>query len=312
MQKIILNPWLISLLILTGSVLLFVGGPDYYSTRSMKHFWDIGHIVYFALLALLLCRWSVISRLTLVQQWLLILSITLVLGITIELLQYGTSRSPNMGDVLRDINGSLLALVFGPARSKIQSARRRLYTQISVCLLTLYLLSPFIISLLDETIARHQFPLLSGFETPFEINRWHGGNRLSVVSLPSVAKGKLLRLALTTEKYSGVAFKYFDNDWTTARHLKISFYNPDTTALHVVLRIHDAQHNDGHEEHADRYNNVLLLTPGWNQIEIDLAEVKNKPAQRQMDMQHIRGLGIFVLSLPAARLLYIDNVQLTY
>ena len=40
--------WLYGALLIIGSILLFLGGPDYFSSRSFKHFWDIGHIVYFA------------------------------------------------------------------------------------------------------------------------------------------------------------------------------------------------------------------------------------------------------------------------
>ena len=304
--------WIISILLLTGSILLFIGGPDYYSSRSLKHSWDMGHVLYFALLAILLSRCSLVARMPLVWQWTTILTITFLFGISIEFMQYGTSRTPDIGDVLRDLTGSLLVLVFGPSGSKLLPVKRRLTLQLSVVALSLVLILPFARSLIDEAISWYQFPLLSGFETPFEIDRWGGDDRLSVESITSISDGKLLKLSLTTDKYLGTSLKYFDGDWSSARMLNIRFYNPDKNPLRIVCRIHDLQHNDGHEEYEDRYNNSFLLAPGWNQIEIDLDEVKQSPVGRDMDMTRIRGIGIFAVSLPSPRTLYIDEIRLTY
>jgi len=304
--------WFISILLLIGSVLLFIGGPDYYSSRSFKAFWDLGHILYFALFNILLSRWSIVSRMSLTFQWVTILTITLLVGVTIELLQYGTPRASSAGDVLRDMTGSMLVLVFGPLRTKLKSSRQRFVLQLSVVLLTLVLVWPLAKSLVDETISWYQFPLLSGFETPFEIDRWEAGSALSVESLPSITDGKLLKLLLTTEQYSGVSLKYFNGNWVPARALRISFYNPDSYPLRIVCRIHDQKHIDGYKEYDDRYNRNFLLMPGLSQVEIDLDEVENSPLTRDMDMSRIRGVGLFVVSLPAPRTLYIDEVRLVY
>ena len=301
--------WLISVLLLIGSILLFIGGPDYYSFRSSRHFWDLGHILYFALLTVLLSRWSVVSRMSLIRQWVTILALTLLIGVSIELIQYGGARTPDTGDVLRDMTGSLLVLVFGPLGMNLQPANRRRYLKVSMIVLMLALLWPLSKSLIDEAVARYQFPLLSGFETPFELDRWQGGKKLSV---ESISKGKLLKLSLTTEKYSGTSLGYFDGDWTSARSLKISFYNPDKNALPLTLRIHDFQHTRGYQEYADRYNRRFLLLPGWNKVEIDLDEVEGSPSNRNMDMSRIYRLGFFTVSLPEPRIIYIDEVRLSY
>ena len=272
----------------------------------------MGHILYFALLAVLLSRWSLVSRMSLIWQWTTILTITFLIGVSIEFMQYGTNRTPNTGDVLRDLNGSLLVLVFGPLATKLHPINRRLSLQLSVVVLTLVLLWPLAKSLIDEAISWYQFPLLSGFETSFEIDRWEGGDRLSVESITSISNGKLLKLSLTTDKFSGATLKYFDGNWTSARTLKMSFYNPDTKPLQIICRIHDLKHTDSYEEYEDRYNRGFLLIPGWNQIEIDLDEVEESPSNRNMDMSRIRGVGLFVVSLPAPRILYLDEVRLTY
>lgn len=304
--------WIYGVLLAIGSALLFVGGPDYYSSRSFKHFWNIGHIVYFALLAGLLSRWSLVFRMSLAWQWTIILVITLLLGVSIEFMQHGAMRTPDSMDVLRDMTGSLLVLVFGSLGSKLQPVNWQLSLQFFVLALSLVQLWPLTKSLVDEAIARHQFPLLSGLETPFEIDRWTGSARVSVETKASISQGKLLKLSLTTDQYSGAALKYFDGNWASARTLKISLYNPDADPLQVTCRIHDLQHADGDEEYEDRFNRSFRLMQGWNHIEINLNEVKESPASRNTDMSRIRGLGLFVVSLPTSRTLYIDNVQLSH
>jgi hypothetical protein len=143
-----------------------------------------------------------------------------------------------------------------------------------VLVLVLVKLWPVARSLLDEAIARHQFPLLSGFETPFEIDRWTGSARLSVETMASISQGRLLKLSLTTAKYSGATLNYFDGDWTSVHTLIISLYNPGANSLQITCRIHDLQHTDGNEEYADRFNRSFQLMQGWNHIEIDLNDVK--------------------------------------
>jgi VanZ family protein len=303
--------WVCSILLTIGSVLLFLGGPDYYSSRSFKHLWDIGHIVYFALLACLLSRWRFVAQLSLAGQWTIILLITLLVGVSIEFMQYGTERTPDTGDVLRDLTGSLLVLVFGSSRSASQPVSWRLSQQVAVLVLLAVQLWPLTKTLIDEATALQQFPLLSNFETPFEIDRWAGNAMLSVESMPSISQGKLLKLSLTTDRYSGVALNHFYGNWISVRTLKISLYNPDAVPLQIICRIHDLQHTDGYEEYEDRFNRSFLLMQGWNHIEIDLDEVEESPADRNMDMSRIRGLGIFVVSQSEPRFLYLDNVQLS-
>jgi VanZ family protein len=303
--------WIYGVPLAIGSVLLFLGGPDNYSSRSFTHSWDIGHIVYFALLAVLLSRWRFVARMSLVGQWTIVLAITLLLGASIEIMQYGTARTPDIGDVLRDLTGSLIVLVFGSPGSGIRPHGLRRSLRVAVLSLSLAQLWPVAKSLVDEAIERRQFPILSDFETPFEIDRWTGSASLSIVTMPLIADSRLLELSLTTEQYSGAALKYFDGDWASASRLKFSLYNPDEDPLQITCRIHDLQHIDGHEEYDDRFNRRYSLMHGWNHIDIDLDEVKRSPAHRRMDMKRIRGIGLFVTSLSAPRIIYLDDVRLT-
>lgn len=303
--------WFYLIFLLIGSILFFVGGPDYYSSRSLINLWNTGHILYFFLFAKVLLQWRLIARLNVISRWLINFSIAFLTGVTVELLQYGTDRTPDTGDIFRDLSGTILALVFAPSEKTSSTRNRQKYLQVLAIILLLFLLWPLIRSLIDEAVARHQFPLLSNFETTFEIDRWSGGSRLSIVSVPSISTSRVLKIELTTARYSGASLKYLEGDWGTAKKLTLSFYNPNTSSLILTVRIHDAQHTDGYEEYTDRYNYNFQLLPGWNPIEIDLDKVKQSPLSRDMDMSSIRGIGFYTVSLSKPRVIYLDKVWLT-
>ena len=314
MKRMISNDvrlWINCVLLATGSVLLFYGGPHHYSPRIFIHLWDTGHIIYFALLASLLSRWRFVGRRSLAGQWTIILGITLLAGVSIELLQHGTGRIPDTGDVLRDVTGSLVVLAFGSPGLASQPPGWRRFLKVAVLVFLLVQLWPLTRALVDEAIAWQQFPMLSSFETPFELGRWEGNAGLTVEPVPSVSPGKLLKLSLTTDPYSGAMLRHFAGDWTAADTLNISIYNPDDAPLQITCRIHDLQHADGNQDYEDRFNKSFLLRRGWNHIAIDLGEAEESPADRSMDMSRIRGLGIFVMSLPEPGFLYLDNVRLS-
>jgi hypothetical protein len=298
-------------MLIVGTVLLFRGGPDYDASRSFKHGWDIGHIIYFALVAWLLSGWRPIARQSPARQWAVILCITLIAGSLIELAQQSVAlRNPDINDVLRDLIGSVLILSFGPASANIRSRQWKIILQCTAVSLLLLQLWPIATSVLDEAIARARFPVLADFETPFEISRWNGGDGLSVEQLSTVHGGRALKVPLSTELYSGAGLLYFEGDWRKFHVLKISVFNPDMQPLWVTIRIHDRMHDRGIQKYEDRFNRRVLLKSGWNHIEFDLNEVASAPAQRRMDLGQVRGLGIFASSLQAPRVIYVDNVRL--
>ncbi len=302
--------WIISISLITGSLLLFLGGPDYHAARSFNEFWNLGHLIYFALASFALTRWKRIAQHSLISQWVLILSLTLITGVLIEILQYGTHRTPDVNDVIRDLSGSLLFLAFSPVHSKILIDRKRLILQTVTIILLLAQLQPLATALLDETVARQQFPLLSDFETPFELDRWQSNARMEIKYIPSISKGNILEISLSTKRYSGIELKHFPGDWRNYKTLTLRIYNPLTRPISITCRIHDRQHTQGVQRYNDRFNHPFLLTQGWNNIEVNLNDVAQAPRNREMDLGQIRGLGIFVIALPQPQLIYLDNIKL--
>ncbi len=290
---------------------MFWGGPDYESARSFKEFWNLGHIFYFALITWLLSKWMLIRQQSVPKQWFTILFISLFLGVLIEILQYGTERTPDMGDVFRDLTGSFMMLAFFPIYSKILTNRKKMLLKAIAIILVLIQLLPLTISLADEIIAKQQFPVLSNFETPFEKDRFEGKAKLAIKHIPSLSNSHILEVSLTTEKYSGTGLKYFPGNWYDYKTLQISLYLPHTKFLWIVCRVHDMQHTQGKQQYNDRFNQRFLLKQGWNNIKIDLKDVISAPKNRNMDPRQIRGIGLFAVSLQEPQIIYLDNIQLS-
>ncbi|HEB54744.1 MAG TPA: VanZ family protein [Gammaproteobacteria bacterium] len=302
--------WLTGIGLLVGSILFFLGGPDYNSPRAFSAFWNLGHIIYFSLLSYALSKWTWLSRYHLIKRWLFILSVTLIIGTLIELVQYHIpNRTADPADVIRDLSGSFLFLSFSSAYSAGTGKLKIILRTIAIMLL-LVLLRPLATSLLDEAIAWRQFPLLSSFETPFELDRWQGSAPMTIRHIPSIATGHILQITLSKARYSGVDLKYFPRDWRKYKTLELNIYNPQAQPLPITCRIHDLQHAQGMQQYSDRYNHRFLLTAGWNKIDIDLNDVAFAPRHRKMDMGQIQNLDIFVMSLPQPRVIFLDNIKL--
>ena len=292
-----------------GGVFLFIGGPALESSRSSYHIWDMGHIILFAILTYLLIKdLPFLDRQNFWTQAIIILVITAVLGIITELIQVKLDRSPDIDDIGRNFIGSAIALVFF-ARS-----RRKLPGFVLVLLQATVVLAfiresyPLGRSLLDEAIAKSQFPVLADFETPFEVDRWQEKWRINIDDKVSRNGQHGLRVNLTPAKYSGVSFKYFPSDWHDYNYLKISIFNPDPDTLKIFCRIHDKNHNN---MYSDRFNRAFKIIPGWNDLSIPLEQIRKSPREREMDMYHLDLIGLFTVDLQQSRVLYFDYIYLT-
>lgn len=294
-------------------LLLFVGGPNDYSSRSHKHAWNLGHIFAFSLWSyVILNLWTRVIQASFLKQCLWVLFIALFLGTLIELFQGNIGRTTSIGDVLKDLSGSLVTIAFlVPSRKKISAMNLRIL-QCGVLFLILWALFPLVRALIDESIARKQFPVLSNFETPFEIERW-SGNPEPTLALDIVKRGKSsLKIPLSTAQYSGVFLTYFPGDWRNFGFLQLEIFNPSSEHLTLYFRVHDMLHVANGQPYDDRFNSQFILTHGWNDIKISINHILTAPANRKMDLANIRSFGIFVARLPKPEVIYIDNVRLVH
>lgn len=288
----------------------FIGGPDYYSSRSYKSFWNLGHILFFLLFALLISSYKRISN-NYLKQSIFIIAITIIVGAIIELLQSSFQRIPDANDLFRDIIGAMAYLFFLSPLKKTISKRILLMIQSGFIVLIGLQIFPVIIALTDEYTARRQFPELSGFETPFEIQRWTGDADFIIDKKIKNTGKASMRVFLNTDKYSGVALRYFPKNWEGFSYFQFAIFNPSSEDISITCRIHDKIHTEQDQRYEDRFNRSFSILKGWNTITVSLKDIKYAPKNRLMNMHEIRNVGLFSSSLPYQRIINIDDVKLS-
>ncbi len=289
-------------------VLLFVGGPSTESLRSIRYIWGMGHLMCFALWAYLYVGWR--SEQRFFRQLCEVVILATILGGATELIQAGIGREAAWLDLGNDLIGGLIGVAFfAESRKKLPRWQLKLL-QIPVLLLTFWSLLPVGKVMVDDVIAWHQFPLLSGFETSLERSRWSGSAKRIVDSGVSFKGNSSLRVELTTQRYSGTGLKNFPHNWDKYSAVSLQVFNPDPEPLTLHFRIHDQLHHEHNNAYSDRFNASFEITPGWNDLLVSLTRVKDAPKDRSLDLSRIAGMGVFVGKLARSRTIFLDDVKL--
>lgn len=295
--------------VLVFSALFFVGGPDYNSPRSFRAAWNLGHIIYFALLPLIIFTFTPGIHLKPIVQSLFTIGITLILGTVVELLQYGLNRIPDLNDIFKNIIGASIAIFFFLPIRKLIPIQLLYAIRSMIIALVVLQMYPMAIALIDEYQARRDFPTLSDFRTPFQINRWGGSADFTVENVLDDSNS-ILRVSFSTSEYSEVNLKYFPNNWSQYLWFQFRVYNPSPETLALNCRIHDKEHDKGIRRYNDRFNKAYPISQGWSTIDVSIRDILQAPENRQMDLHHIREVAFFTYRLPQNRVIYIDDLVL--
>lgn len=302
---------LLMIIVLSTTPLLFIGGVDDSSYRSLKLLWNLGHIPFFYLWTFLFLNWQktyFLKKPT--TSSLLVASLALTAGLSIEYLQALIGRQFSWQDLGYDMTGAILAIGHQLHLKKILPAYLNKISG-SICLLLFFAVCiPSIIAITDEAYAYYQFPVLADFSSPFETKRFAGSGSLSRISEQRNSNNKLIRVTFNTDQYSSLALKYFIGDWRQFKQLRFDVLNPDTETLQLTCRIHDQQHRQNGYNFNDRFNRHYSLDKGWHQVTIALDEVKISPQGRPMDLAKIAGFSCFTMALPQVREVLFDNFRL--
>ena len=297
--------YILVLLALCGAIFLFVGGPGPDSLRSFRYAWGMGHLFCFALWAYLYVDWR--SDPPFLRLLFEVIIFAFLLGGLTELIQSQIGREAAWQDLGNDLVGAALAVVFFAESRKTVSAWQLACLRFPILFMVLWSLFPVGRVLVDDLIAWRQFPLLSGFETSLEQSRWSGSVRRDISHDIFFSGGSSLQIKLTTQRYSGIGLKDFPQNWSAYRVVSLQVYNSDQGPLQLHFRIHDQQHNNAYK---DRFNASFELKPGWNYLQVSLAQVAQAPQGRLLDLSRIAGMGLFVGKLKNPRTIYLDDVKL--
>jgi hypothetical protein len=275
----------------------------------LKELWNLGHFFFFALLVLVLDSHLCSTGQSVFFRIFAAFLTSVVVGLSIELIQLNIDgRSFSWSDVVMDLSGGAIALLWKTGRKL--PGFRSILTGFVLILIVLINLFPLATALTDEYRSYKDFPLLAGFESEAELNRWADGRvGLSLVSSPRLQGRYSAKIILTTDEYSGVSLQYFPDDWSGRKGLAFNVFNPGQP-IFLHYRVHDYLHQRNAQHYDDRFNGKTLLENGWNEIVIPLTDIIEAPQSRDMDVTKIKGFGIFVMKQTQRHVLFLDNVRL--
>ena len=304
-------------------LLFFIGGPSYYSSPVFKEFWNIGHIIFFAMTTYILIEFIKHQHIGIVIT--LALAYCFVLGMAIELLQAKIGRNFDLHDVYRDALGGFFAISVYFNKQLItkkvpQQIPNKTTKKLKAFVMLTFALSVILIALdqvrlyqlikLDLKI-RHNFPIIADFENKHELKQWSGKNL--TISNEYVLTGLYsMKVELSAEtKYSGFTLKHMPSNWSNYQYLLINIYNPNPETLKLSAKITDFEHDINNQAYNNRYNQTIMLAGNqWTKVKIKLADIKNAPKKRKLDLSQMSQLGLFTLGLTENRMIYLDSITL--
>lgn len=298
------------LLLLMAVPLFFIGGPDWVSSQLLKNAWNFGHVLFYALL-LIVVQWFV--PLPRWHHWLLVSLVALLLGGAIEVVQHFVGRHASWSDIVNNLAGVWLGLFWG--QHPTSDAARRLVRGGRV--LSVLFIAPALWLVVDAAWAeldlRRAFPQINSFESRAERQQlfFNPARVDAQFQRENVSQGAYsLRLELVPGGYSGIRLRSCYGDWSAYGSFALDAFNPSAEPLRLVLRLSDMIHDRGTHSYHDRFNQTLVLQPGWNKLRFPVADISNKPKGRTMKMDAICNLGIFAAGLAQPAVVYLDNIRL--
>lgn len=280
--------------------LLFFGGFGFTQNEVGRMVWNLGHYFFFAAMTFIVlerCK----GQTALAQMGHLVFVV--LIGIGIEAIQIFTARDADVGDLVANIVGVLSVFFWCQRASWWVWLGRALFSGVLVghCL--------FVgVAAVWIYHIEHRQPLISNFESSDQIFQWRG--RAKLVETYVSEGEKSLQFELSTRRFSGVTLVRLSRNWTGYEALSFDLFNPTSSSINLVIRVHDKWHSRSEYAFDDRFNRRISVEPGWNTYELDLKNIQKAPHHRVMDMENIEEIILFSMGLKAPLTLYTDNWHL--
>ncbi|HEX5636272.1 MAG TPA: hypothetical protein VFY78_04225, partial [Gammaproteobacteria bacterium] len=99
--------------------------------------------------------------------------------------------------------------------------------------------------------------------------------------------------------------------WRDFKSVRFSVFSTLNSPVQMQLKIYDALHLSGGYKYADRFNRELIIHPGWNDIAVPVDDVRQAPLGRQMQLENIAGVSLFIQQLQQPAVFYVDGLHLS-
>lgn len=275
--------------------------------------WNFGHVILFWLLTQSVLQWRATRNAVTLPFVAGVVLAMVALGALIEGGQALIGRDSEFADILADAAGAGLGALFSRhwPSARASGSRGRGVRYLAAGFLLMMSARDLWLHAADAWMRWQAFPLLYSAQSP--LATWARFDRLNVsvhpTLLPETANTRLLQVDLQPGRYSTLSIDELQADWREYETLVWRWYNPGEP-LALGCRVHDRQHVRNAFADNDRYNQRFTLVTGWNELVIPLAQVREAPEGRDMDLAHIRSLGCFASRLQTPRQVYLESVFL--
>ncbi len=295
------------LLGLAGATLLLMVWPVHRATREANAVMDLGHIVLFGSLAVLVRRlsrgwWTRSEWLVSAGSWACVVGF----GLALEVVQAAVGRHASLQDGAADALGAAAALWTVSAWNWSIPARLLSWCG-GLVLVAAAAWMPTTV-LVDGWYQRREWPLLASFESSREITRWQLVDCHAVLVRQHATAGQqALEIEFGTEHYACATYVWPLPDWSAYQALEFDAFLDGEKPIDFIMKMEDLRHNGRFQ---DRYNSNRKFQPGTNHFRIPLAEVRAGLVGREFDLHQVMRIQFFTVLLPEPRRVTFDNMRL--
>jgi VanZ family protein len=302
--------------LLGGAVVLLLAAVQFFAPAHLDLWWQaffqalhapVFGLIAVCLLAMTPSSWHWQGRLVITM------GAVLLLAILSEIAQIPMpNRSASVDDLVNDLVGALAfvsaAVVFSP-NFHVPSGRGRWLILLAIVLLA-WPLKPLASISAAYWERYEQLPSIAPFDSTNSRLFYHLNNAL-VRYVESPDQGRIApEFRFGSTGSSSIDFHDPWSDWRSYTALIIDIENLAPTTLPLTIRVHDEAHLIGDQPHNDRFNRVLEIVPGPQTIRIELADIEQAPASRDMEMEHIDGVVLFGSAQEAGSRFIIHDMRL--
>ena len=312
---------LVALVLFAIAVFIASVIPNHSNSVLRDHVQDSGHVVVFAIVAVVAFGFGRSFGLTGFVNYLQSMIVAIVCGVGIEAVQYPLPhRDASIADVVRDTVGAIsgLLVVAGLISFRQATAKSWLWrVPLLLVALALFLAGvfPAIECLWAKRLRYVSAPTLMSTEH-FWWKRYlmtHDANwwiEETPNDWPNDPDNKACYVHChATGEYPGVSLREPTADWSKAKQLTFDVYSHMEKPFRLVIRVNDRKHHDFDDDPKDRYNGTFEVQPKYQTISIPLSTIQSSPKTREMEMNDIDSL-FFFLPKPQEIRMMIDNVRL--
>lgn len=293
-------------------------------TVAWTALFDAGHAPLFGAVALLVLavvlgvrEWPGPRRL---HAYLVALAISVAIGAIVEGAQFWGPRNADPWDMLRNILGSISFLLMAASFDRVLTPRLAPSHVPVAGILRIAAVSVFAVALVPLGIVglayaqrRAEFPRLLDFQGYWEthfLEMHYASLTLAYTpeEWPDRPDGALAgEVMFSAVGWPSLEITEVEPDWTAYDRLVFEAFVPDDAPFAIRVRVDDDNSDD---TFGSRFSEGYELAPGANLVTVPFDDIRAGPADRELDLRHVRRLFVIGRQPERPRTVYLDAFRL--